>query len=100
MLSVAIGAGRLIEVWAVQRKTQEETHRLRLPQLVRILLYGLCLFVGLIVYFTIHGYRPTELYVSTGALAAVLAFAMQQTLGDFFSGYALEVMREHMERVW
>ena len=100
LLSVAIGAGRLIEVWAVQRKTQEETHRLRLPQLVRILLYGLCLFVGLIVYFTIHGYRPTELYVSTGALAAVLAFAMQQTLGDFFSGIALSIERPFKIGEW
>lgn len=91
LLSVAIGAGRLIEVWAVQRRKQEMTHHLRLPQLVRTLLYSLCLFVGIIVYFTIHGYRPTELYLSTGALAAILAFVMQQTLGDFFSGIALSI---------
>lgn len=38
-----------------------------------------------------NDYAPTELYVSTGAFAALVAFAMQKTLGDLFSGLALSI---------
>lgn len=100
LLSIAIGIGRGIEVWAVTSNPDDTERYFRLPQLVRIMHYALCLFVGLIVYFTINGYRPTELYLSTGAFAAVLAFAMQQTLGDFFSGIALSIERPFRLGEW
>ena len=54
-------------------------------------LFGLCLFVGFLVYLYSNDRVPTELFLSAGALAAVVAFAMQQTLGDLFSGIALSI---------
>jgi small-conductance mechanosensitive channel len=51
------------------------------------------LFVALIVFSMANDYAPTELYISTGAFAALVAFAMQQTLGDLFSGISLSIER-------
>lgn len=62
-----------------------------LPGLQRNLLIGGFLFVGFGSFIYIQGYSITGLYVSTGAVAALVAFAMQQTLGDLFSGIALSI---------
>lgn len=91
VLAAAIGVGRILEVLILNRRSKAGLIRTALPNLFRLILYGLCLFAGLVVYLSVNGYRPTELYLSTGALAAILAFAMQQTLGDFFSGLALSL---------
>lgn len=90
-LAVASGCARLVEVWVLTKEPDGE--EVRLSQLSRSVLYGLALFIGLLAFFAANDYAPTELYVSTGALAAVLAFAMQQTLGDLFSGIALSIER-------
>ena len=90
-VSVAIGLGRIIEVWFNVSHVDEDNNDGRLPQLVRLILYGLCVIGGIAVVLTLHGYRPTELYLSTGFLAAMLAFATQQTLGDFFAGLTLSL---------
>lgn len=83
--AVSFGIARLFEVWVLSQR--EDGKKTRLPQLSRSALYGGCLFVGLLVFLIINDYSPTELYVSTGALAALLAFAMQQTLGDLFRAF-------------
>lgn len=95
ILAVSSGVARLIELWLVfQRPGQASGSReMKLSQLGRTVLFGFCLFIGLLVYLSANDLAPTELYVSTGAVAAVLAFAMQQTLGDLFAGIALSIER-------
>jgi len=88
-LSIASGFARLAEVWILLQ--ERGGHRTKLSQIARSALYGTCLFVGILVFLTVNGYSPKELYISTGAVAALLAFAMQQTLGDLFSGIALSI---------
>lgn len=43
------------------------------------------------LFFRIQGYSFTGVWVSTGFATAMLGFALQQTLGDFFSGIALSI---------
>ena len=90
-VAVAIGLGRIVEVWFSVSHVDEDKNDARLPQLVRLILYGLCVMVGIAVFLTLNGYRPTELYLSTGVLAAIVAFATQQTLGDFFAGLTMSL---------
>ena len=89
-VTVTIGLGRIVEIWIVVTHADDDNDG-HLPQLVRLLLYGLCVIIGLAVFLTVNGYRPTELYLSTGVLAAIVAFTSQQTLGDFFAGLTLSL---------
>ncbi|WP_317056563.1 mechanosensitive ion channel domain-containing protein [Roseovarius rhodophyticola] len=88
-VAVAVGLGRIAEIWFSVSHVDDDNNDGRLPQLIRLILYGLCVLGGLAIFLTLNGYRPTELYLSTGVLAAILAFASQQTLGDFFAGLTL-----------
>lgn len=90
-VAVAVGLGRITEVWFCVSHADEDDNDARLPQLIRLVLYGLCVIGGIAIFLTLNGYRPTELYLSTGVLAAILAFATQQTLGDFFAGLTLSL---------
>ncbi len=89
-VTITIGLGRIFEVWisAIHSDDDNDGH---LPQLLRLILYGLCVIGAVAAFLTMNGYRPTELYLSTGVLAAILAFASQQTLGDFFAGLSLSL---------
>ncbi len=90
-LAVASGVARLSEVWIL---TQDAAvHATKLSQLTRSVLYGFCLLVGLILFLSTNGYPASPLLYSTGVGAALLAFALQQTLGDLFSGIALSIER-------
>lgn len=91
IVAIAIGLGRIVEVWFSVSHVDADDNDARLPQLVRLILYGLCVIGGIAIFLTMKGYRPTELYLSTGVLAAILAFATQQTLGDFFAGLTLSL---------
>ena len=94
-LSIAWFFARLVELWILSRSRNDiGTHLLGLE---RGLLFGGVLFLGLIAFLAAKGYSITGLYVSTGAVAAVIAFAMQRTLGDLFSGIALSI--EHPFRL-
>jgi len=90
-LAIASGTARFFEVWAFSKKPDEQ--KTRASQLSKTLLYGVCWLIGLIVFLVTNGYYSKELWVSTGAAAAIVAFAMQQTLGDLFSGIALGIER-------
>lgn len=90
-LAVASGTARFIEIWSLSKKPAgQKPHS---SQLSRTLLYGACWLIGLVVFLLTNGYYSKELWVSTGAAAAIIAFAMQQTLGDLFSGIALSIER-------
>lgn len=88
-LAIAWCLARLLELFFLSNRAEDsETY---LPRLQRGLLFGGFLFVGLASFIYVKGYSITGLYISTGAVAALLAFAMQQTLGDLFSGIALSI---------
>jgi len=82
---------RFAEIFLLSmHKDEEATY---LPGLQRGLLFGGFLFISSILFFNIMEYSITGIYVSTGAVAALVAFAMQKTLGDLFSGIALSIER-------
>jgi small-conductance mechanosensitive channel/CRP-like cAMP-binding protein len=80
---------RLIELFLLSKHGKDGAPYL--PGLQRGLLFAGFLFLGVALFIYLQGYSITGLYISTGAVAAVLAFAMQQTLGDLFSGIALSI---------
>ncbi len=94
-LSIAWFVARLVELWILSRSRSDIGNYLL--GLERGLLFGGILFLGLIAFLAAKGYSITGLYVSTGAVAAIIAFAMQRTLGDLFSGIALSI--EHPFRL-
>ncbi|SIO44196.1 Small-conductance mechanosensitive channel [Rhodovulum sp. ES.010] len=87
-LAFGYGASRIIAARIEERSEGGQGH---MSRLARTTLVVVCMFVGFLLFLVTNNYSPAKLYVSTGALAAILAFAMQQTLGDFFSGLALSI---------
>ena len=90
-LVIAWCVARLIEVFAFSKSSAVDATRL--PALLRGLFYGVCLLIGFLSFLIVYDYSVTGVYISTGAIAAILAFAMQRTLGDLFSGIAMSVER-------
>jgi small-conductance mechanosensitive channel len=86
-----VAIGRLVE--GVVSKTRRRPADYRLPRLAHFGFYGVFALFGLISFLVAIGQTPTELFIMTGAGAAVLAFIMQQTLGDLFSGFSLTLER-------
>ncbi|MCB2181898.1 MAG: mechanosensitive ion channel family protein [Desulfobulbaceae bacterium] len=68
---------------------ERRSHPQPIPGLLRSLIYGTCLIFGAGSFLWVQGYSLTGIWVSTGLLTALIGFALQQTLGDFFSGLAL-----------
>lgn len=97
VLSLTTAVARLAELWLLAR--QKEAGRF-LPELERLLLYGFAVLIGIFIYFIREEHSLTELFVSTGAVAAIVAFAMQRTLGDLFSGIALSLERPFRPGDW
>ena len=83
--------GRFIEgLLLYKRATRPDW---KLSKLARAVLYGVCFVVSLAIFLVKNSITPAEVFVWTGATAAVLAFVMQQTLTDLFSGLAVSVER-------
>lgn len=90
-LVVAFTVGRAIEaLWASKSEFIDEGY---IPGLPRVLLFAALFLLAISVFGVGYGLSISSLYISTGALAAVIAFAMQQTLSDLFSGISLSVER-------
>ncbi|MEP3300009.1 MAG: mechanosensitive ion channel family protein [Pseudoruegeria sp.] len=89
LISLAWRFARLAELFFLSLRNQDDAAYL--PGLQRGLLFGGFLFLGIVSFLYIQGYSITGLYISTGAVAALVAFAMQRTLGDLFSGIALSI---------
>lgn len=96
ILSISWCGARIIELFILSKSKRVDIATY-LPGLERGLLYISALFIGLMIFLNIRGVSITGLYVSTGAAAALVAFALQRTLGDLFSGIALSI--EHPFRV-
>jgi small-conductance mechanosensitive channel len=97
-LVIAWCVARIVELWILSRS--KEGIATALPGLQRSLLYVLALVMGLFVFLSIEGHSITGVFISTGAVAAVIAFAMQRTLGDLFSGIALSIERPFRVGDW
>lgn len=80
-------------VQALVRRQKSDIPDWRLPGLLWVGLYGIFTLGGIVAFLVSEGRAPAELFVWTGATAAVLAFVMQQTLGDLFSGFSLTIER-------
>lgn len=87
-LAFGYGAARIV---AARIEERADGGQRPMSRLARTTLFAACIFAGFLLFLITNNYSPTKLYVSTGAVAAILAFAMQQTLGDFFSGLALSI---------
>jgi len=87
-LAFGYGAARIFSARIEQTRDGHQNH---MSRLAKTTLFVACIFAGFLLFLVTNDYSPTKLYVSTGAVAAILAFAMQQTLGDFFSGLALSI---------
>ena len=74
------------DVFAFQRKHVQAPLLLR--EIVSVLLYGFLLAWAV---WTIFGYRLTTLLATGTVVAAILGLAMQETLGNVFSGIALHM---------
>lgn len=70
---------------------ERRSHPQAVPGLLHGVITGTCLLIGLGMFFWIQGYSLTGVWISTGLATALLGFALQQTLGDFFSGVALSL---------
>lgn len=68
---------------------ERSSHPQSIPGLLRSVIYGAALIIGVGFFLWVQGYSLTGIWISTGLLTALIAFALQQTLGDFFSGLAL-----------
>jgi len=86
-----ISVARILEGWFIRQRGADAD--LRLSNLTRTAFYGFFALMALVNFLIAEGFTPAEFYVWTGATAAVLAFIMQQTLGDLFSGLALSLER-------
>ncbi|MEP3629598.1 MAG: mechanosensitive ion channel family protein [Hyphomicrobiales bacterium] len=96
ILALSWCVARFIEIFILSKSKRDDISNY-LPGLERGLLYISALFIGLMIFLNMRDVSITGLYVSTGAAAALIAFAMQRTLGDLFSGIALSI--EHPFRV-
>lgn len=95
-LAVSFSVGRLVEAAAVSRKLHGRGEGL--SRLSRTFLYGLSLFVGLLVFLAANDFP--RLAVVAGGFAALLAFGLRQTLTDIVSGVALSIERPFRRRDW
>ncbi|WP_165354798.1 mechanosensitive ion channel family protein [Tropicimonas sp. IMCC6043] len=95
-LAVSFSVARLVEAAAVSRERHGEVDGL--TRLSRTFLYGVCLLAGLLVFFAANDFP--RLTVIAGGFAAVLAFALRQTLTDVVAGVALGIERPFRRRDW
>ena len=70
------------------------------PHLLRGLVYGVTLFSGLALFLWQIKYPLTGFLVSTGVIAGVVGLAMQNTLGNLFSGIAFSLEQPFKTGDW
>lgn len=87
-------------LWEYRFGSREHVSTPAVPGLLRGVIYGICLLVAGIVFAWRQGYSLTGIWVSTGLATALIGFALQQTLGDFFSGVALSLERSFRIGDW
>ena len=90
---------RAIDVIVMQRYFRGRTGY-DAPHLLRGLVYIITLFSGLALFLWQIKYPLTGFLVSTGVIAGVIGLAMQNTLGNLFSGIAFSLERPFKTGDW
>lgn len=90
---------RAIDVIVMQRYFRSRTGY-DAPHLLRGLVYGFTLFSGLALFLWQIDYPLTGFLVSTGVIAGVIGLALQNTLGNLFSGIAFSLERPFKTGDW
>ena len=90
---------RAIDVIVMQRYFHARTGY-DAPNLLRGLVYGITLFSGLALFLWQINYPLTGFLVSTGVIAGVIGLAMQNTLGNLFSGIAFSLEKPFKTGDW
>ncbi|MEC4984921.1 MAG: mechanosensitive ion channel [Oscillatoria sp. PMC 1068.18] len=75
----------IVEVWFGQKKGKQPSALLKL--VISLLLYGVCAIAILLML----GKNLATIFTTSAVLSAVLGFALQSTLGNFFEGVALRI---------
>lgn len=88
-LTIAWALARIVELRLARGLANRGS--IGVPRLVVGLLYGTFLAVAVAVFLNEQGYSFTGVWVSTGVAAAVFGLALQSTLGDLFSGIAMQI---------
>jgi len=97
-LAAGWALARLVDISLLLKA--EEGMGERVPKLIIGLIYGGLMLLGLTLFLWQEGYSFTGVWVSTGVAAAVLGLALQNTLGDLFSGIALGLDRPFRLGEW
>ena len=99
MATVADFVATLVFTWFLTRavelfwlaRNSKRVHGLAVLGIFRVLIYAAALLMGAFVFAWSHDLSLSGIYLSTGAIAAIVAFTAQKTLGDLFAGLALSV---------
>ncbi len=83
--AVNILVGLIIDLWLSQILKRQTSALLKL--IVSLGLYFLCL----VIIFNVIGLNITALFTTSALLTAIIGFALQPTLGNFFSGISLRL---------
>ncbi|WP_163339044.1 mechanosensitive ion channel family protein [Desulfopila sp. IMCC35008] len=91
-LVIGVQLANVIYAFALKKymSSPEETTS-TVSGLLRGVIYGTSIFLALGAFFWQQGYSFTGVWISTGLATALVGIALQQTLGDLFSGIALGV---------
>ncbi len=90
-LIVGVQLAAVVHAFVVKKYMSKGKTTSTVSGLLRGVIFGSSIFVTLGVFSWQQGYSFTSVWVSTGLATALLGFALQQTLGDLFSGIALGV---------
>ena len=74
--------------------------RARFPRILQDVLMGVAYFVALMGLFSAAGVEMSSILTTSALVTAVVAFALQDTLGNVISGLALQIMRPFSVGDW
>jgi len=74
--------------------------RRRFPKIVQDVLMGVAYFVALMGLFSASGVEMSSILTTSALVTAVVAFALQDTLGNVIGGLAVQIMRPFSVGDW
>ena len=75
----------IVNLWFASVQGKEASDLVKL--VVALLLYGICT----LIIFQLFGQDITAIFATSALITAIIGFALQSTLGNFFSGVALQI---------
>jgi small-conductance mechanosensitive channel/CRP-like cAMP-binding protein len=74
--------------------------RRRFPRILQDVLMGVAYFVALMALFSASGVELSSILTTSALVTAVVAFALQDTLGNVIGGLAIQIMRPFAVGDW